>query len=53
MLLPFPVSPSHALLSFTALQILTRDSVTISVDGVVYYRVYDPLGAEINIQDIR
>ncbi|KAL7644853.1 UNVERIFIED_CONTAM: hypothetical protein RMT77_004670 [Armadillidium vulgare] len=33
-------------------EILTRDSVTISVDGVVYYRVYDPLGAEINIQDI-
>ena len=33
------------------LQILTRDSVTVAVDAVVYYRVFDPLMSVINIVD--
>ena len=33
------------------LQILTRDSVTVAVDAVVYYRIFDPLMSVINIQN--
>lgn len=36
-----------------AFQILSRDSVTVSVDGVVYYRVSDPIMAETNVEDYR
>ncbi|XP_063592674.1 band 7 protein AGAP004871 isoform X7 [Penaeus vannamei] len=32
-------------------EILTRDSVTISVEAVVYYRVSDPIAAENNVED--
>ena len=32
-------------------QILTKDSVTVSVDAVVYYRVYDPVNSIINVED--
>ena len=35
------------------LQILSRDHVTVSVDGVVYYRVSDPVMAENNVEDYR
>lgn len=34
-------------------QILTRDSVTISVEAVVYYRVSDPIAAKNNVEDYR
>jgi len=32
-------------------EILTKDSVTVSVDAVVYYHVQDPLAACVNVQD--
>lgn len=31
------------------LQILTKDSVTVSVDGVVYFRVSDPIASVANV----
>lgn len=31
-------------------EILTRDSVTVSVDAVVYYRIQDPLKAVIQVK---
>ena len=39
-------------LSFS-LQVLSRDSVTVSVDAVVYYRVSNPTMATNNIEDYR
>lgn len=30
-------------------QILTKDSVTVSVDGVVYFRVSDPIASVANV----
>ena len=38
---------------FTFLQILTRDSVTCSVDGVVYYKVFNPAVAVANVENFR
>ncbi|CAO2613163.1 Stomatin-like protein 3 [Lemmus lemmus] len=35
-----------------ALQILTRDSVTTQVDGVVYYRIYSAVSAVANVNDV-
>ena len=32
-------------------QILTTDSVTLTVDAVVYYRVFDPIKAAIGTMD--
>ncbi|XP_042211538.1 band 7 protein AGAP004871-like isoform X1 [Homarus americanus] len=32
-------------------EILSRDSVTVSVDAVVYYRVSDPIMAQTNVED--
>lgn len=34
-------------------EILTKDSVTVTVDGVVYYRVFDPVISVVNIEDAR
>lgn len=34
---------------FLARQILTKDSVTVSVDGVVYFRVSDPIASVANV----
>ena len=34
-------------------QILSRDSVTLSVDAVVYYRVSNPTMATNNVEDYR
>ncbi|XP_046388813.1 band 7 protein AGAP004871-like isoform X1 [Ischnura elegans] len=34
-------------------QVLTKDSVTISVDAVVYYHVQDPLSAILKVHDYR
>lgn len=31
-------------------EVLTKDSVTVSVDAVVYYRISDPLRAVIQVQ---
>ena len=39
---------NHTIVLF---QILTKDSVTVSVDAVVYYRVYDPVNSVINVED--
>lgn len=33
-------------------QILTRDSVTTQVDGVVYYRIYSAVSAVANVHDV-
>lgn len=35
-----------------ALQILTRDSVTTQVDGVVYYRIHSAVSAVANVNDV-
>jgi len=34
-------------------QVLSRDSVTVSVDAVVYYRVNNPIMATNNVEDYR
>ena len=34
-------------------EILSRDSVTVSVDAVVYYRVSNPTMATNNVEDFR
>lgn len=34
-------------------EILTKDSVTIKVDAVVYYRLHDPLDAVIQVANYR
>ncbi|KAI0230775.1 Mechanosensory protein 2 [Lamellibrachia satsuma] len=33
-------------------EILTRDSVTVSVDAVVYYRIQNPMMSVVNIEDV-
>lgn len=33
------------------LQILTKDSVTVSVDGVVYFRIWCPISSVANVSD--
>ena len=38
-------------MQFYILQILSRDSVTLSVDAVVYYRVSNPTMATNNVED--
>ena len=40
------------MVSLCALQILTRDSVTTQVDGVVYYRIYSAVSAVANVNDV-
>lgn len=42
----------HAIFPVLALQILTRDSVTTQVDGVVYYRIYSAVSAVANVNDV-
>ena len=32
-------------------EILTRDSVTVKVDAVVYYKIHNPLAAVCNVSD--
>ncbi|VDD82094.1 unnamed protein product [Mesocestoides corti] len=32
-------------------EVLTKDSVTVAVDAVVYYRIYNPVVAIINVED--
>lgn len=34
-------------------EVLTKDSVTVSVDAVVYYRISDPLKAVIQVRNLR
>lgn len=34
-------------------EILTKDSVTVTVDGVVYYRIFNPIISVINVQDAK
>lgn len=36
---------------FFLLQVLTKDSVTVAVDAVVYYRIYNPVVAITNVED--
>lgn len=38
---------------FDVVQALTRDSVTVTVDAVVYYRVNEPLKAVVSVNDYR
>jgi len=42
----------HVIFRVLALQILTRDSVTTQVDGVVYYRIYSAVSAVANVNDV-
>ncbi len=37
--------------SFSPQQILTKDSVTIAVDAVVYYRINNPMMSVTNVED--
>ncbi|XP_068600223.1 stomatin-like [Brachionichthys hirsutus] len=32
-------------------ELLTKDSVTVAVDGVVYFRVSDPIGSVVNVRE--
>ena len=34
-------------------EILTKDSVTVTVDGVVYYRIYDPVISVIAVENAK
>lgn len=34
-------------------EILTKDSVTVTVDGVVYFRVFDPVVSVLNVENAR
>ncbi|XP_072016442.1 stomatin-4-like [Amphiura filiformis] len=34
-------------------EILSKDSVTVTVDAVIYFRVYNPVMAVVNVQDYR
>ncbi len=34
-------------------EILTKDSVTVTVDGVVYYRIFDPVTSVINVENAK
>ena len=38
---------------FFNLQILTKDSVTVVVDAVIYARIYDATMATVNVKDAR
>ena len=38
-------------MSFTSLQVLTKDSVTVSVDAVVYYRVSNATVSVANVEN--
>ena len=40
-----------SILKFLLFQILSRDSVTVTVDAVVYYRVSNPTMATNNVED--
>jgi len=37
--------------SFVALKILTKDSVTVHVDAIMYYKVYNAISAISNVDD--
>ena len=39
------------ILLFIDPQILTKDSVTVAVDAVVYFRVFDPVISITNVED--
>ncbi|VDK38654.1 unnamed protein product [Taenia asiatica] len=46
----FDVPPQEAR-KHDILQVLTKDSVTVAVDAVVYYRIYNPVVAITNVED--
>ncbi|ROT76102.1 hypothetical protein C7M84_005316 [Penaeus vannamei] len=46
---PYPLHPQKN--SLSSLLILTRDSVTVAVDGVIYFRVKDTVNAVTQIQN--
>ncbi len=33
-------------------EILTKDSVTVAVDAVVYFRIFDPVASVINVENV-
>lgn len=33
-------------------EILTRDSVTVTVDAIIYYRIYDPIRSVNNVANV-
>lgn len=45
-----PPPPPHARVFF-AWQILTKDSVTVAVDGVVYFRIHCPISSVANVSN--
>ncbi|CAG12778.1 unnamed protein product, partial [Tetraodon nigroviridis] len=46
----FDIPPQEAMTVFT-LQILTKDSVTVAVDGVVYFRIHCPISSVANVSN--
>ena len=56
---PIPIDPTYLVTDRTVSfdvppqEVLSRDSVTVSVDAVVYYRVSNPTMATNNIEDYR
>ena len=55
-LLPLNIYSSmymHVLIIFCIFQILTKDSVTVVVDAVVYAKIHDATMSVVNIEDAR
>ena len=38
-------------MNFSSCQILSKDSVTVAVDAVVYFRVSNPISSVVNVED--
>lgn len=47
----FLSEPTSHSIHFFLFQILTKDSVTVSVDGVVYFRIYCPISSVANVSN--
>jgi regulator of protease activity HflC (stomatin/prohibitin superfamily) len=47
------VTPEDNRLRLPPLQILTKDSVTVTVDAVVYYRIRDAIMSVCNVDDVQ
>lgn len=49
----FPKFRHLVLIASVVPQALTKDSVTVTVDAVVYYRIQDPLNAVVKVTNYR
>lgn len=53
LLLKYYSSNVEHIKEFVIFQALTKDSVTVTVDAVVYYRIQDPLNAVVKVTNYR